>query len=38
VGTVWGVPAFVQVKPTVFVGEDRPSDWSLEVVCKVVGF
>jgi hypothetical protein len=38
VGKIFGVPAFVQAKPGLLIGADRPSDWSVEVSFKIIGF
>ncbi len=38
VGRMLGGNAFVQIKPSVFVGADRPADWGAEVAFKLVGF
>ena len=38
VGKAFGGNAIVFIKPSVFVGGDRPGSWGLEVGYKVLGF
>jgi hypothetical protein len=38
VGPAFGGNGILFIKPSVFVGSDRPGSWGLEVGYKVLGF
>lgn len=38
IGSAWGGNAIISIKPSLFAGQDRPGDWSLELGFKVIGF